>query len=290
MRRLAPQIALLIGLVLVVPACNATQHRVIKTDHRTFPVTGHADLVVNTFNGNVNVTAIGLGTADVSVTPHGTGLSDADAQAALNAIQVTVDQSGPTLTITATPVGDAPVGSTRGADVDVQIPADTAASVTSSNGQVQVINIDGPTTIRTSNGSATTRAGTSFDIQTSNASVELSEPTGTVAVTTSNAGIDVLDARNASASLQTSNGPITFSGRLAAGPQTFNTSNAGLALRFPSDQGFSITGSTSNGPATTDFPGLTAGSASISGTTGDGSAQVTAQTSNGPLSVTKLSP
>ena len=32
------------------------------------------------------VTAIGLGTADVSVTPHGTGLSDADAQAALNAI------------------------------------------------------------------------------------------------------------------------------------------------------------------------------------------------------------
>jgi hypothetical protein len=290
MTRLASVLALLIGVLLLVPACNAAQHRVIKTDHRTFAITGHTDLVVNTFNGNVNVTAIGLGTADVSVTPHGTGLSDANAQAALGAISVTVDQAGTTLTITATPVGDAPVGSSRGADVDVQIPADTAVSATSSNGQVQVININGPTTIRTSNGSATTRAGTGFDIETSNASVELSEPTGSIAVRTSNAGIDVLDARNASATMQTSNGPISFSGRLAAGPQSFTTSNAGLVLRFPSDQGFSITGSTSNGPATTDFPGLTAGSASITGTTGDGSAQVTAQTSNAPLSVTKLEP
>src|SRR4051794_30053378 len=225
MSRLARTLALLIGVLLVVPACSAVSHRVIKTDHRTFAITGHTELVVNTFNGNVNITAIGLGTADVSVTPHGTGLSDADAQAALNAISVAVDQSGTTLTITATPVGDSPVGSSRGADVDVQIPADTAASVTSSNGQVQVINLNGPTTIRTSNGAATTRGGTSLDVETSNGSIELSEPSGTVSLRTSNAGIDVLDARNAIAALSTSNGPITFSGRLAAGPQTFTTSN-----------------------------------------------------------------
>jgi hypothetical protein len=289
MSRLA-SVLLVVGALLAVPACNAATHRVIKTDHRTFAITGHTDLVVNTFNGNVTVTAIGLGTADVSVTPHGTGLSDADAEAALNAITVTVDQTGPTLTITATAVGDAPIGSSRGADVDVQIPVDTAATVTSSNGQVQVINVDGPTTIRTSNGSATTRAGTGFDIQTSNGSVELSEPTGTIAAITSNAGIQVLDARTASATVQTSNGPIDFSGALAAGPQSFTTSNAGLSLRFPADQGFTMDGSTSNGPATTDFPGLTAGSASITGTAGDGSAQVAAHTSNAPLSVTKLTP
>jgi hypothetical protein len=290
MNRLASVLLLLIGVALFVPGCSATTHRVIRTDHRTFAITGHTDLVVNTFNGNVTVTAIGLGTADVSVTPHGTGLSDADAHVALDAIQVTVDQAGTTLTVTAAPVGEAPVGSTRGADVDVQIPADTAASVTSSNGQVQVINVGGPTTIRTSNGSATTRGGTGFDVQTSNGSVTLSEPTGPISIKTSNAGVEVLDARSASASVTTSNGPISFSGRLAAGTQSFETSNAGLDLRFPSDQGFSIDGSTSNGPATTDFPGLAEGSTTITGTTGDGSAQVTARTSNAPLSVTKLSP
>jgi hypothetical protein len=290
MSRHASALVLLLCLLLVVPACNAATHRVIKTDHQTFAITGHTDLVVNTFNGNVIVTAIGLGTADVSVTPHGTGLSDADAQAALDAITVTVDQSGSTLTITATAVGDAPIGSSRGADVDVQIPVDTSASVTSSNGQVQVINVDGPTTIKTSNGSATTRAGTGFDIQTSNGSIELSEPTGSIYLRTSNAGVDVLDARTASSDIITSNGPIDFSGRLAAGTQSFNTSNAGLSLRFPSDQGFTLDGTTSNGSATTDFPGLSTGSASISGSTGDGSAQVSAHTSNGPLSVTKLTP
>src|SRR5262249_40045503 len=150
MSRFASTLVLLLGLLLVVPACNAATHRVIKTDHKTFAITGHTDLVVNTFNGNVIVTAIGLGTADVSVTPYGTGLSDGDAQAARDAINVTVDQSGSTLTITATAVGDAPTGSSRGADVDIQVPADTATSVTSSNGQVQVINVDGPTTIKTS--------------------------------------------------------------------------------------------------------------------------------------------
>jgi hypothetical protein len=290
MSRLASALAVFIGVLLLVPACNAATHRVIKTDHRTFAVTGHTDLVVNTFNGNVTVTAIGLGTADVSVTPHGTGLSDADAQAALDAIAVTVDQSGTTLTVTATTVGDAPVGSSRGADVDIQIPADTNASVTSSNGQVQVINTDGPTTIHTSNASATTRGGTGLDVETSNGSVTLSEPTGQVIARTSNAGIDVLDARDAVATVSTSNGPISFSGQLAAGVQAFTTSNAGLVLRFPSDQGFSIDGSTSNAAATTDFPGLTTGSTTITGTTGDGSAQVMAQTSNGPLGVTKLAP
>jgi hypothetical protein len=288
--RVGRAIVLLTAALLVVPACTAQTHRVIRTEHQTFAITGHTDLVVNTFNGNVTVTAIGLGTADVSVTPHGTGFSDADANAALATIQVAVDQSGSTLTVTATSVGDAPVGSSRGADVDVQIPIDTAAAVTSSNGQVQVINVSGPTNIRTSNASATTRGGTGLEVETSNGPVTLSGPTGRISVQTSNAGIEVLDAHDGAAQMATSNGPITFSGNLAAGAHTFTTSNAGLSLRFPSDQGFSIDGSTSNGPATTNFPGLSTGSATITGTTGDGSAQISARTSNGPLSVTKLSP
>jgi DUF4097 and DUF4098 domain-containing protein YvlB len=290
MTRLASLLTLAGVLLVAVPACNVATHRVIRTEHRTFSITGHTDLVVNTFNGNVTVTAIGLGTADVSVTPHGTGLTEADAQAALDAITVTIHQAGTTLTITATTVGESPIGSSRGADVDVQIPADTAASVTSSNGRVQVINLDGTTTIRTSNGSATVRGGTGLDVETSNGSIELSVPTGTIAAHSSNAGVTVLDARNAVADVSTSNGPISFSGRLIAGPHSFATSNAGLALRLPVDQGFSITGTTSNASVTTDFSGLTAGSTSISGTNGDGSAQVTARTSNGPLSVTKLTP
>jgi hypothetical protein len=279
-------------IALTAPACSAVNHRVIRTDHSTFSIVkdSHTELAVTTFNGNVNVTAIGPGTADVSVTPYGTGVSSADAQAALETVQVASGYTGSTLTVTATASGDAPPGGSRGADVDVQVPPDTSVSVSTSNGHVEVVNVEGSVTVRTTNAAVATRGGVGVDVETSNGAVVLTRPTGSITVITSNAASDVLDAREASARIETSNGSIGFSGRLAAGSHAFTSSNAAITLRLPPDQGFTIDAATGNASATTDFPGLTSGGGSIQGSVGDGSAQITARTANGQIRVTQLRP
>jgi DUF4097 and DUF4098 domain-containing protein YvlB len=273
-------------------ACDAGMPRVTRNEHRTFevPVGAHTDVAVGTFNGHINVTAVGEGKVDVSVTAYARARSTDIAQSALDMVAVKLEQGDGTVIVTAAPSGDGPAGSERGADVDVVLPRNSSLTLVTSNGRIEAINVQGYVLATTSNGEIVTRAGHDVHLESSNGSITMSKPQGAVVARTSNAAVDILDADRVSADVFTSNGAIAFSGTLAPGDHRFQTSNAGLSLRLPADQGFSIDGHTTNATATTDFAGLTAAAGSVSGTVGDGSARITAEASNGTLSVTRLAP
>jgi hypothetical protein len=279
--------------MLVAAGCNGSaDQRLTRVDHRSYaiPRGAHTDLGVATFNGNVSVTAIGLGTADVVVTARASGASPADAQAALDAVQVDEEQGPGTLEITVRAAAEPPNGASHGADVDVQLPVNTSATVATSNGHVEVVNISGMVVIQTSNGAVLTRGGTGVTIATSNSAVSLTEPSGPIAVTTSNGSVDILDARDAILRVGSTDGAISFSGSLAAGEDAITTSDSPLSLKLPAGQGFTIDGNSESGTASTNVDGVTASGGSLQGSFGDGAARITARTSNESLSLTWLVP
>lgn len=283
---------MLLAAASTLAACNVALEPVTRLDQRTFDIASGAQtsLTVGTFNGHITVTAMAQATADITVTAVGTGPSRDIAQQALDSVSVAMTQSGAALSVAVTTTGDGPVGGGRSADVDVILPPEASLTLTSSNGWIEATNVKGTVHARTSNGQIVTRAGHDLDLETSNGTITMSQPAGTLTAHTSNAAIDILNADSVVADVESSNGPLSFSGSLRAGDQSFRTSNGSLDLRLPPGQGFSLAAHTTNGAVRTDFPGLTVSGATASGTTGDGSARVTAETSNGALSVTRLTP
>ncbi len=277
----------LVAVIVALAACSAVQLFTSKrTDQQTYTVGATTNLVVQTFNGAINVTAGPDATASVTVTSRGTGNSQAEADSDLAKVAVSINQSGDTITVTAKRT-DQPNATNSGADVTVSLPRASSLQLTTSNGRVEAVNVTGSITVRTSNGDVTTRQGSGIDVQTSNGAVTAANPTGSLSLQTSNGSVDVLGATDVTATVQTSNGHIAFNGSLAAAQQTFGTSNAGLTLQLPSAASFSIDAHTSNGTVRTDFP-LTTTKDGLSGQVGTGGATIHASTSNGDLSVTKL--
>jgi DUF4097 and DUF4098 domain-containing protein YvlB len=290
--RLLIPILILALAASAVSACDAASPRVTRNDHRVFDVASgaHTDLAVETFNGHINVTAIGDGKIDVSVTAYASAHSREVAQAALASVTTTADRGDGTLFVRAQPSGDGPLGSERGADVDVVLPRNSSLTLVTSNGRIAAINVLGYIQAATSNGEIVSRGGHDLRLNTSNGAITATQPSGLFAAITRNAAVDILGASDVSADVFSSNGAIAFSGTLGGGEHTFRTSNASLSLRLPAAQGFTIDGHTTNALATTDFAGLAVDGPSISGTVGDGSARITAETSNASLSVTRLAP
>lgn len=285
-------LALWVALAAGIAACNPISRRVTRLDHQSYPVPngGHTSLSVTTFNGRVSVTAAGEGKADVSVTAYGTGGGDADAQAALDAVKVSMSQAGERLVITAQPDGNGPLAATRGADIDVMLPPNSDVTLTTSNGRIEAVNVRGSIVAQTSNGEIVTRAGRNVQAETSNAAVTAVHPTGGLSVRTSNAAVDILNAEAVIADVRSSNAPISFSGSLAGGDHAFVTTNARIDLRLPVWQGFSVLDHGSDTTVTTDFSDLTAARGNLSGQTGDGRAAITVETSNAALSIRRLTP
>lgn len=284
-------VALLVALA-ALGACSVVGQRVTHVDHQVFDIAagGHTDLTVATFNGHITVTAMGEGTADVTVTSFGSGPSTDIAQAALDSVNVRISQSVAAMNVTATPSGNGPAGGDRGADVDAILPPNASLTLTTSNGRIEAANVNGSVTATTSNGEIVSRAGHDLHLETSNGTITMSQPAGTVVAHTSNAAVDILNADGMVADVESSSGAISFSGSLGGGDQLFRTSNGSLDLRLPAGQGFSIAARSSNASVTTDFAGVIVNGASLSGTVGDGSARITAETSNGALSVLRLTP
>jgi hypothetical protein len=273
-------------------ACNSGSSRAILHSHQSFDVAigAHTELGVTTFDGHINVTAIGEGTIDVSVTAFGSGATQDAAKSAVDTVDVAITRAGEGLTVLATAKSDAPFGTRRGADVDVVLPPNSSLTLVTSNARIEAINVHGSVLATTSNAEIVARGGRDLHLQTSNGAVTMSEPAGTIQAITSNAAVDILNADRVLASLDTSNGTIAFSGSLAPGDHVFRTTNAALSLRLPGDQGFTVSATASNASVTSDFAGISASGASLAGTAGDGSANITAETSNGSISIARLKP
>jgi len=290
LRRHVVTIATALACTSILAGCSAIagvdQTRI---EHHTFQVGSAAQLQLSTYNGSVTVTAGDDGPVDVTTTIHGrAGVQDAAASIAAS-VQVDYTQNGSVVSVTVEQPKYQPPQTSSGADVDVTLPRGSSVAVMDSNGRVSVVNVTGSITVKTSNGAVVTREGNGLDLETSNGSVTATDPAGPLTVKTSNGAVTINSANQVTASVESTNGALTFDGSLATGSHSFTTSNAAVSLALPSDQAFTIDARTSNGSVSTDFP-LTTTSDSLTGTVGSGSASIKVRTSNGALSVKKLAP
>lgn len=287
-------IGLLLLLLATLAGCTVSGSVIEKEDERqTYQVGGSPRVIVTTFNGRIGVTVAGDGVVEARVIRRGSGTSSAAAKRDLDNVDVTFTQVGDTIRIEARREDDAQTIGNSGADVEVSVPAASSVELRTSNGRVESANVEGSVLVRTSNGTITTRGGRILDLDTSNGDISANAPAGRVIARTINGGIDILAAKDAVVTATTSNGPISFSGTLAPGAHTFETSNDSIDLTLPGDAAFQLDGQTSNGSVRTEFLDLKPTDTTLTGHTGDDPTpliSIVLSTSNGDIAVMTQKP
>ncbi len=270
-RKAVLSLGILLTAALALAGCiggNITAEEIVS---QTFDMSASPRIVVETFNGWIDVTAGAEGKVAVEVVKRGAGFSQAEAEADLQNVEVTMTQEGDTLRIIARRTDSMLVTGNSGASVDLSVPPGSSLELRSSNGSIDSFGITGDVTMDTSNGSLGVRDGAGrLDLKTSNGEIEI-------------------EAEEALVDASTSNGRITFRGSLTDGDQRFRTSNGRITITLPAGTRFRIDASTSNGDVTTDFPVTLTGSVrdnELVGMVGQNPAiSITATSSNGDIDI-----
>ncbi|MBI3840258.1 MAG: DUF4097 family beta strand repeat protein [Planctomycetia bacterium] len=234
-----------LGLVLLVvlAGCNALDFAPLATATKTvsevFETDDAPQIVVETFNGSIDVSPSEIDEVVVELTKRASGFDQSIAEDALDGIHVSMIQTGDTIHITARRAGWS--NATGGAAVVIAAPAKAQLQLKSSNGRITCEGLQGGIKATTSNGK-----------------LEIIDARGRVDVASSNGSIEI-EAANAAVTAHTSNGRIEFRGSLAEGEHQFKTSNGSIDLTLPPDSQFALTGSTSNSRIDCDFPIVTEG-------------------------------
>jgi DUF4097 and DUF4098 domain-containing protein YvlB len=266
------RLAVAIGALFLASCGLASHHVAEEAGTKTVAVTGTPAVVVETFNGSVEVTAAsGPGSVVVAWTKRGSSPDSVEAaRADLAHVEVTVASEGGTVRVVARRT-DGRAAHASGARFAVAVPRGCPLTLTSSNGRLLARGLDAPVSARTSNGRVTVEGGRgALSLATSNGAVEA----GGEAV--------VLSA-------ESSNGSVRFSGSLADGAHSATTSNGSIEVALPAGARFTLDAKTSNGKVVCDFPlspGGEAGRTSLRGTVGaDPRSRLTLETSNGSIEV-----
>jgi hypothetical protein len=247
------------------------------------------EVLVEMFNGPIEVRAGAPGRITAAVTTTGVGASKADAEADRAKIQVSLD-ANPDGTVLLRAVYQPNPNSpdNRSASAVVDVPPGAALNLVTSNGDVTTAGTAGPIEVRTSNGIVTLAgAAQGATVRTSNKEVAV-EGGGLLDIATSNGQVAVRGTR-ATVRAQTSNAQITFDGTLSDEPQLMATSNERIDVRLPADASFGLDAQTSNAEVRVEgFTIRTSGAdsgATLQGTVGTGGPSITLRTSNNPITV-----
>jgi Putative adhesin len=255
-------------------ALTANAVRATATEQRAFTVSAQPSVVIETFNGSITVAVIPENKIEATVLKTGSGASQEAAEADLKNVSVAYSQDGDAVHIVAKRIGSKLFGAS-GAAVQLKVPARTALTVATSNGEIASEGTQGAFTARGTNGKIDVRAAK-----------------GKLDLETSNGGI-AIDATEATVAAETSNGDIHFAGSLDKGKHTLTTSNGSIDFMFPAAVPFQFAARTSNGTVTNQFPGVRAssgkpGSNNLAGLVGSGSTadiDVKLETNNGSITL-----
>lgn len=202
---------------------------------QTLPVSGPATLTLDNTAGAVIVTG-GAGSA-VVITAHKTawGATQAEAEAALADLQLTITQTGDTITVRVVqPAQVAVIGEVRGGTVEftIAVPADTALHLDTGFGAVTVSGVTRGADLRTSAGAITAS--------------DVSGPALTLRSDFGDVTLERADAETVDAG--TSSGGVRLSQVTATGAVTLST-DFGL-VRFEDGAANRLSASTSSGDVT----------------------------------------
>jgi hypothetical protein len=248
---------------------------------------------VEMFNGPIEVRPGAAGKVSAVVTTTGSGGSKDEAEADRARIQVTLDANPDgSVLLRAVYQPDPSSPNNRAASAVVDVPADAALDLRTSNGDVTTGGIGGSIAVDTSNGAVRlAEAAAGATVRTSNKGVEI-DGGGAFDVETSNGAI-VLRGTEATVRADTSNASISFEGTLADAAQSLSTSNEGIFVRLPASSSFALDAQTSGGAhvLVTGFDVRTTGAvgdSTLQGTVGTGGPAITLRTSNKNIEVSVL--
>ena len=217
--------------------------------HYTYPLKSGGRLLVETFNGSVEVSGWDQETVDIS------GAKYAATQEAADALKVAIDNSPDSVSIRVTRPSDR--RGSMGARFVIKIPrAAYVDRIFTSNGAIRTEDGSGPARLRTSNGEIRVQAlRGSLDAQTSNGAVELIDVEGDAKAHTSNGHIRTEGLRGA---LEAGTSNSSINARLeqvpAGRPVRLETTNSSVELSLPPNFANDIRVSTSNGGITLHMP------------------------------------
>lgn len=229
-----------LGLVIsFAPGCNALDFAPLVTATTTiseeFKTSSSPKLVIETFNGSIDISEGEGDEVVVEVTKRAGGFDREAAEANLDLVEVQVVQKDEnSIHVVAKRLGRHFGNS--GASVVVAAPKMARLQLKSSNGHIVCETMQG-----------------GIDATTSNAKIEVVEGSGAIDVTTSNGGIDI-EATAATVDAHSSNARIKFAGSLAGKEHEFKTSNGKIELVLPAESQFRLDCSTSNAKIQCDFP------------------------------------
>jgi DUF4097 and DUF4098 domain-containing protein YvlB len=302
---------ILAATLLGLAACNIEDFggidRYRQDFHYTYPLKSGGRLLVETFNGSVEVSGWDQETVDIS------GSKYAATQEAADALKVAIDNSPDSVSIRVTRPSDR--RGNMGARFVIKIPrAAFVDRIFTSNGAIRTQDGSGPARLHTSNGEIRVQAlHGSLDAQTSNSSVELIDVDGDAKAHTSNGHIRIeglrgsLEAGTSNASinarleqvpvgrpvrLETSNSsvelrvPANFANDIRV-----STSNSGITLHMPNQVNAQVVARTTNSSISSDFEVKMQGEFSknrLEGVIGNGGSLIDLSTSNGSIRLLKM--
>jgi hypothetical protein len=278
--------------VLALSACGAyisiNPFTAEETVTQSFTADVTPRIVVEMFNGSVDVVTGNDDTVKIDVIKRGGGVSQADAEDDLKNVEVTMTQDGDTIRVTAKRTDQRVDFGNSGASAQLRVPAGAILDLRSSNGPITTSGPVGDVSAQTSNGSIDVRGSLGqLDLNTGNGPITINGGSGLLDVETSNGRIDIT-ADNVVVIGRTSNGPLRFTGSLAQGRSEMRTSNGSIVVTLPADAQFVIDADTSNAKISSDFA-VTAQDFSdtrLRGTVGnDPGTTLELQTSNGPIEI-----
>src|SRR5438105_3565182 len=219
---------------------------------KTFETAKIAHVVVDTFNGTVEVSTEDGKNVKATVTKWATHSSQEAAEDDLVAIEVSMTQEGDTVRIRAQSKQTKLTGN-RGANVVVQAPVGAILDLKTSNGKIKATGKTGDVVAHSSNDAIEVKGSKGkLELSTSNGRIDVDGGNGKLDLKTGNGNINIR-SDNALVNAETSNGALTFKGKLADGEHSFQSSNGNLDLTLPEKTLFKIDAGTTNGKIESDF-------------------------------------
>jgi hypothetical protein len=264
-----------------------------ETSTVLFPAHGILALDVASANGAITVRGeADLQTASLTVTKRSRGDTLKEAQDRVGRIRVHAE-------LVASELRGAYRGAEQeedvrrysGVDFDVVVPAGCHVTVNTSNGEIEVVAVQGTTTLETSNGAVEVRAAKgSLSINTSNGRIAVVDFEGDIRADTSNGEIWI-DRAAGLIDAETSNGAVYYAGRPAANAANrLRTSNGLIEVNVPADAAIRFEASVSSGKIRSALPlvGDTEGDEWLATLNAPADTNLTLRTSNGSIRIDAL--
>lgn len=254
-----------LGIILLVattllPGCevNLNHEGLIARDVKTFQVTGQAELVLDTFDGAIELHSWDKNAIEVEVEKR------AMEQTLLDEIKVEAQQQGDKITIKVTgPSRIEHHGVTIGVNISptarlrVAVPRNININATSGDGSIRAEAIDGRIVLNTTDGSVTaTRIGGDIQIRSGDGSIRIDHATGKLDLETTDGSIG-LEAKPTTLRARTGDGSIraNIEADTVMGENwELTTSDGSVTVMLPGTFSAELDAETSDGTVRTNHP------------------------------------